>query len=589
MELSTKKRLKAWSAGALALVLLLLPAAGLTAEGSATDGDFDYIRLQSGVAVMKYRGDAAEVVIPAEIDGMPVQAVGTEAFAWNPLVAHVVMPDSVQIIGLKAFIGCTGLREVDWPENLLAIGLEAFRDCTALESVCLPPVTGFISEAAFAGCSALGEVILPKGLFDIGPLAFSDCTNLRQVTVFGDTTTGALFPEDAPFAGCENLEQFVYGGTVEGLADLVPAELRDGLCTFFVSMNEIAQAVEVRACQAPAGDLVIPARLGTAQLTAFAEDAFAGEDDIGHVFFLGTRADWEKIAIGAGNAPLRAGNVTCLLRDAVSVPLAPCWDAKSELVTGISIADLGDMPLRGLDLQQAAWTEPEPSPSQTQPVLTEPDGPKPTAEPGTPTPTAGPTGSDEPGEPEPAPTAAPAVSGEPDEPVRTLTEAPTDPAEPGEPAPDESGEPEPAASESPADPDEPGADVPPQETDEPAGPEPIQPSEPLYKYAFFREDGEALSRYEILGTGSRVTRTDERASRPKTEEARIVVSGDVTGSGVMNIAQLVRMARALTGEAPLTGPYLRAADLDGNGHLDIGDMTKEASWLVQYGMPAGPA
>lgn len=63
------------------------------------------------------------------------------------------------------------------------------------------------------------------------------------------------------------------------------------------------------------------------------------------------------------------------------------------------------------------------------------------------------------------------------------------------------------------------------------------------------------------------------------QEFTVVVYGDVLGTGVVSVSQLVRMARALTGD-PLHGAYLFAGDMTGNGQLDIADLIREAEILT---------
>ena len=79
-----------------------------------------------------------------------------------------------------------------------------------------------------------------------------------------------------------------------------------------------------------------------------------------------------------------------------------------------------------------------------------------------------------------------------------------------------------------------------------------------------------------LATGDSVIWYDEAGNRRTTE---MVVKGDVLGTGVINIAQLVRLAQALNGNWPLYGVYRIAGDLNGNGYIDIGDLVAEAELL----------
>lgn len=62
------------------------------------------------------------------------------------------------------------------------------------------------------------------------------------------------------------------------------------------------------------------------------------------------------------------------------------------------------------------------------------------------------------------------------------------------------------------------------------------------------------------------------------QEVTLVVAGDVLGTGVMTVAQLVRTAKALTGD-PLKGAYFLAGDLSDTGKIDITDLVSEAEIL----------
>ena len=50
---------------------------------------------------------AAELIIPAEFSGLPVTAIGNEAFANCTSLASVTIPESVKAIGHNAFLACS--------------------------------------------------------------------------------------------------------------------------------------------------------------------------------------------------------------------------------------------------------------------------------------------------------------------------------------------------------------------------------------------------------------------------------------------------------------------------------------------------
>lgn len=66
----------------------------------------------------------------------------------------------------------------------------------------------------------------------------------------------------------------------------------------------------------------------------------------------------------------------------------------------------------------------------------------------------------------------------------------------------------------------------------------------------------------------------------------IVVLGDVLGTGQIGLSQLIRLAQALSGLKELVGTFLQAGDLNGNGSIDISDLTMLAVYFVTGEMPA---
>lgn len=82
---------------------------------------------------------------------------------------------------------------------------------------------------------------------------------------------------------------------------------------------------------------------------------------------------------------------------------------------------------------------------------------------------------------------------------------------------------------------------------------------------------------EIVATGDIVafSRGGEEVSR-----ATVVVSGDVIGTGIISLAQLVRLAGVFSGSgSPLKGAYLAAGDFNANGEIGLGDLVQEAELL----------
>ena len=70
-----------------------------------------------------------EMVIPEEIEGLPLTEVGPYCFAKNKYLERVVLPDTVRKIERMAFYNCTGLKSLEMGANLTELGGDAFMNC----------------------------------------------------------------------------------------------------------------------------------------------------------------------------------------------------------------------------------------------------------------------------------------------------------------------------------------------------------------------------------------------------------------------------------------------------------------------------
>lgn len=196
------------------LGVLLLGTVCLFAEAKTT-GDWTYTTNEAGeVTLTGYNGTGGEVVVPAEIDGVPVRHIGDGVFAnpgplpegvpaeaAAPQLAAVKFPDGLTTIGGMAFLHAEQLTDLVIPDSVTAIGQSAFVSCVNVTNLTLGNGLQNIGEAAFTGLAKLANVSLPAGATNVAPGAFAHCTALTNIAVSTDnpaykSVDGVLFDKE---------------------------------------------------------------------------------------------------------------------------------------------------------------------------------------------------------------------------------------------------------------------------------------------------------------------------------------------------------------------------------------------------------
>lgn len=123
----------------------------------------------------KYSGNATKLKITPVYDGIPVTAIGNEAFKSCTTLQEIVIPDSVLVIGQAAFSGCSSLTKVNIPDGVTLISSGAFAACENLAEITIPKNVTSIDFYAFRGCSLLNTInMLPTTPPNLGPDAFDN-------------------------------------------------------------------------------------------------------------------------------------------------------------------------------------------------------------------------------------------------------------------------------------------------------------------------------------------------------------------------------------------------------------------------------
>ena len=160
----------------LALIIAAAPVSGIdftslaaTADktravrGETEDWFYCFDEEYGGLVVCQYKSNEKNVVIPSEINGIPVTCVGR---LWTDKEMHekyphripwfdtsnietIVVPESVRKLS-GSFSNLTNLKSVTLCEGLEVIGNRTFDDCINLTEIDIPDSVIKISETAFA-------------------------------------------------------------------------------------------------------------------------------------------------------------------------------------------------------------------------------------------------------------------------------------------------------------------------------------------------------------------------------------------------------------------------------------------------------
>ncbi len=147
------------------------------------------------------------IVIPGEVLGIPVKAVGMNAFYQNLVVETVVLGKGIETLEMQSFHGCKNLKNITFSEGLKLIDEGALDACDSLTSLILPEGLETIKNHAFGLTNNLTNVVFPSSLKELGNNGFQNLTEFEcppNLVVFG-----GLFDSN------ENIENFVFPETLE--------------------------------------------------------------------------------------------------------------------------------------------------------------------------------------------------------------------------------------------------------------------------------------------------------------------------------------------------------------------------------------
>ena len=234
---------------ALVMVFGLLPVNALA--WSELDNGLMYEVYEDHVEITGYYGDDEEVVIPAQIEGLPVTVIGSWAFSECYSLTSVFIPDSVTSIEVYWLMDCENLTGIhvdennpnyssdnhgvlfdkektllirapatiadsyDIPDRVTSIGDGAFSGCENLTGIDIPESVISIGAYAFSSCSSLTGIIIPDGVTSIGEGAFYRCDSLTSINIPDSVTSIA----EECFSGCFSLTSVVIPDSVTSIGE----------------------------------------------------------------------------------------------------------------------------------------------------------------------------------------------------------------------------------------------------------------------------------------------------------------------------------------------------------------------------------
>lgn len=176
-------------------------------ENTGVFGNLSYEIVDNAIIITDcYESDSDNIVIPSEIAGYPVVAIGVEAFSDCASLTEIIIPDTVKTIESNAFSGCTSLKKV------VALGVES------------------IGSNAFLGCSSLDTFITFADVLEIADNAFDLSENLTVFVKATAEVTASDALKTITFSYADGILSFKgeYKSDLYYLFDLVAV-----LCTYY--------------------------------------------------------------------------------------------------------------------------------------------------------------------------------------------------------------------------------------------------------------------------------------------------------------------------------------------------------------------
>ncbi|MBQ3572221.1 MAG: leucine-rich repeat domain-containing protein [Clostridia bacterium] len=242
-----------------------------------------------------------DLIIPENIDGYIVTAIGKKAFYQNTSITSVVIPDCVTEVSDEAFAFCSNVKSAVIGEGVTVIPYKMFTNALSLSSVTIKGAVTSIGFDAFRRCSLADGFVIPATVTRIGDCAFSE-SGLKSIVI--PKSVSEIFSMfSGLFDSCASLESVVFeqGSSMQ--------EIYSDMFRGCISLKEIILPDSITAigewafynCDSLTS-VVIPD-----SVTSIGEWAFYGCGGLKDIYYKGTVSAWGQITIGSRNEQLQNG------------------------------------------------------------------------------------------------------------------------------------------------------------------------------------------------------------------------------------------------------------------------------------------
>lgn len=157
--------------------------------------NISYTEKNNCYTLTKYSGTHKFFEIPSEYNGLPVTAIGEEAFAYSLRLEKIIFPDTITHVYRNAFYGCSKLNSVyikdmkKWCDiifqapssNPMYNNCDLYLNNERVTNLVIPDTVETINSFAFYRCTSIETAYIPGTVTYLGGNIFSDCTSLTTI------------------------------------------------------------------------------------------------------------------------------------------------------------------------------------------------------------------------------------------------------------------------------------------------------------------------------------------------------------------------------------------------------------------------